>query len=81
MYNTTFHAPKVPFTDDVTGEPLTQRKDDSIDTWKARLEKFEDTSKTLLEHYDAKGCLWRVEGNTSDEITPKLFSEIERRFC
>lgn len=81
VYNTTFHAPKVPFKDDVTGEPLTQRKDDSIDTWKQRLQKFEETSKTLLQHYDAKGCLWRVEGNTSDEITPKLFAEIERRFC
>ncbi|RJE22640.1 adenylate kinase [Aspergillus sclerotialis] len=81
VYNTTFHAPKVPYKDDVTGEPLTQRKDDSIDTWKQRLQKFEDTSKTLLQHYDAKGVLWRVEGNTSDEITPKLFAEIEKRFC
>lgn len=81
VYNTTFNAPKVAGKDDVTGEPLTQRKDDSIDTWKQRLHKFEETSKSLLDHYDRKGCLWRVEGNSSDEITPKLFTEIERRFC
>lgn len=81
VYNTDFHAPKVPGKDDVTGEPLTQREDDSIDTWKQRLRKFEETSKALLEHYDRRGCLWRVEGNTSDEISPKLFAEIERRFC
>lgn len=81
VYNTDFHAPKVPGKDDVTGEPLTQRGDDSVDTWKQRLRKFEETSRALLEHYDSRGCLWRVEGNTSDEISPQLFAEIERRFC
>ncbi|PYI03609.1 adenylate kinase [Aspergillus sclerotiicarbonarius CBS 121057] len=81
VYNTDFNAPKVPGKDDVTGEPLTQRDDDSIDTWKQRLHKFEETSKALLEHYQRKGCLWRVEGDTSDEISPKLFSAIERQFC
>ncbi|KAJ5807859.1 hypothetical protein N7474_009128 [Penicillium riverlandense] len=81
VYNTDFHAPQVPGKDDVTGEPLTQREDDSIDTWKQRLRKFEETSKALLEHYDRRGCLWRVEGNSSDEISPQLFAEVERRFC
>ncbi|KAJ5278617.1 GTP:AMP phosphotransferase AK3 [Penicillium angulare] len=81
VYNADFNAPKVPGKDDVTGDPLTQREDDSIDTWKARLHKFEETSRALLEHYERRGCLWRVEGNTSDEITPQLFSEFERRFC
>ncbi|KAL4797504.1 adenylate kinase 2 [Aspergillus venezuelensis] len=81
VYNTDFNAPKVPGKDDVTGEPLTQREDDSIDTWKQRLHKFEETSKALLQHYQSKGCLWRVEGNSSDEITPKLLAEFERKFC
>jgi adenylate kinase len=81
VYNTDFHAPKIPGKDDVTGEPLTQREDDSIDTWKQRLQKFEETSRALLDHYDGRGCLWRVEGNSSDEISPKLFAEVERRFC
>ncbi|KAL2218706.1 adenylate kinase [Thermoascus aurantiacus ATCC 26904] len=81
VYNTEFNPPKVPGRDDVTGEPLTQRKDDSVDTWKQRFKKFEETSKPLLEHYERKGCLLRVEGNSSDEISPKLFEEIERRFA
>jgi adenylate kinase len=81
VYNTDFHVPKVPGKDDITGEPLTQRDDDSIETWKQRLNKFEETSRALLQHYERKGCLWRVEGDTSDEISPKLFAEIEKRFC
>lgn len=81
VYNTEFNAPKVHGKDDVTGEPLVQRDDDSIDVWKERLRKFEENSHPLLEHYEKKGSLWRVEGNSSDEISPKLFAEIERRFC
>ncbi|EEQ86377.1 adenylate kinase, variant [Blastomyces dermatitidis ER-3] len=80
VYNTQFNAPKEPGKDDVTGEPLVQREDDSIETWKQRLRKFEETSRPLLEHYERRGCLWRVEGETSNEISPKLFAEIERRF-
>lgn len=80
VYNTTFNAPKVPGRDDVTGEPLVQRDDDKPETWLTRLAKFEETSKPLLEHYDKLGILWKVEGNSSDEITPKLFAEFSRRF-
>lgn len=80
VYNTDFNVPKVPGLDDVTGEPLVQRLDDSMETWKQRLEKFEETSRPLLDHYERKGCLLRVEGNSSDEISPKLFAEVEKRF-
>ncbi|RDW75966.1 GTP:AMP phosphotransferase [Coleophoma crateriformis] len=80
VYNTTFNAPKVPGKDDVTGEPLSKRADDDEETWKARLHKFEETSEPLLNHYAKKGVLWEVQGNSSDEITPKLWKEFERRF-
>lgn len=81
VYNTDFNAPKVAGKDDVTGELLTKRDDDGEETWKQRLRKFDDTSRPLLEHYERKGVLWTVEGNSSDEISPKLFAEFERRFA
>lgn len=80
VYNTEFNPPKVAGKDDVTGEPLTQRADDSVETWKERLRKFDESSQPLLEHYEKRGCLWTVEGNSSAEISPKLFAEIEKRF-
>lgn len=82
VYNTTWPAssPKVPFKDDVTGEPLVKRSDDSPEIWRERLKKFDETNQPLLEHYNDKGVLWEVEGNGSDEITPKLFREFEKRF-
>lgn len=80
-YNTSFNAPRVPGRDDVTGEKLTKRADDDEGVWLERLEKFKETSEPLLEHYARKGVLWRVGGQTSDEITPKLHKEFARRFA
>ncbi|KXS98954.1 hypothetical protein AC578_4982 [Pseudocercospora eumusae] len=81
VYNTTFNAPKVKGKDDVTGEPLIQRDDDKPETWRNRLKTFEDTSRGLLDYYNRRGVLWKVEGNSSDEISPKLFREFEKRFA
>jgi len=80
VYNTTFNPPKTAGKDDVTGENLTRREDDCPETWKKRLQQFDELSMPLLEHYDKLGVLWRVEGNSSDEISPKLFDEFEKRF-
>jgi adenylate kinase len=33
-----------------------------------------------LNHYAQKGVLVEIEGMSSDEITPKLFAEFEKRF-
>ncbi|KAI7568865.1 hypothetical protein KC346_g20576, partial [Hortaea werneckii] len=80
VYNTTFNAPKNPGFDDITGEPLMQRDDDKPEVWEKRLKSFEDNSAPLLEHYDRMGVLWRVEGNSSDEITPQIYEEFGKRF-
>ncbi|KEY67585.1 hypothetical protein S40285_07678 [Stachybotrys chlorohalonatus IBT 40285] len=81
VYNTSFNAPKVPGRDDVTGEPLVQRPDDSEEVYRARFRKFEETSEPLLSHYASKGVLVEIEGLSSDEISPKLYQEFERRFA
>jgi len=81
VYNETFNAPKVAGIDDITGEPLIRRPDDNEDIYRARFRKFEETSEPLLEHYARKGVLWEVEGMSSDEISPKLYREFERRFA
>ncbi|KAI1431394.1 P-loop containing nucleoside triphosphate hydrolase protein [Xylaria sp. CBS 124048] len=80
IYNTNFNPPKVPGHDDATGEPLVKRADDSEEVYRRRFQKFQETSKPLLEHYAKKGVLWEVYGESSDEITPKLFQEFEQRF-
>jgi len=80
VYNTTFNPPKVAGKDDITGETLTRREDDCPETWKKRLQSFDENNAPLLEHYDKLGILWKVQGNSSDEITPKLMEEFGKRF-
>ncbi|KAM0344528.1 hypothetical protein ACHAPU_007505 [Fusarium lateritium] len=80
VYNTSFNAPKVRGIDDITGESLIQRPDDSEEVYRARYKKFQETSEPVLNHYAKKGVLVEIEGMSSDEITPKLYAEFEKRF-
>jgi len=82
VYNVGFNDPQVAGKDDVTGEALTQREDDSEATWRKRLSKFEETSSGLLGFYRKKnpGLVVNVQGNSSDEISPQIFAEVEKRF-
>ncbi|EGP87469.1 uncharacterized protein MYCGRDRAFT_72509 [Zymoseptoria tritici IPO323] len=80
VYNTTFNAPKEEGKDDVTGERLIQRDDDKPEVWRERLKTFDDSVRDLLGHYQRRGVLIKVEGGSSDEISPKIFEEFERRF-
>ncbi|KAK6531909.1 hypothetical protein TWF694_003072 [Orbilia ellipsospora] len=80
VYNLTYSPPKVEGLDDVTGEKLVRRVDDDPETFKIRLEKYEEKTKPLIDFYREKGVLWTVQGRTSDEIFPKLLDEVLRRF-
>ena len=82
VYNVGFNDPKVAGKDDITGEALVQRDDDSEETWRKRLAKFEDTSSGLLDFYRRKdsGLVVEIQGDSSDAISPQIFAEVERRF-
>ena len=82
VYNVGFNDPKVAGKDDVTGEPLVQRDDDSEATWRRRLSTFHETSEQLLNFYRKKApeMVVDVKGNSSNEISPQIFAEIEKRF-
>jgi len=82
VYNVGFNDPKVPGKDDDTGDPLVQRDDDKEETWRKRLSTFEKTSVPLLDFYREKSTdiVVDVQGDSSDEISPQIYAEIERRF-
>ncbi|KAL4573855.1 hypothetical protein LXL04_020675 [Taraxacum kok-saghyz] len=56
-YHTKFAPPKVPGVDDVTGEPLMQRKDDTAEVLKSRLQAFHKQTKPVIEYYTKKGVV------------------------
>ncbi len=50
-YHVKFNPPKQTGIDDVTGEPLIQRKDDRADTLKNRLAQYHKMTTPILQHY------------------------------
>ena len=80
VYNLSYNPPKVAGKDDVTGEPLSKRPDDNVETFKKRLDQYFQNTKPLADYYDKKGILKNFSGATSDEIFPKIKAELEKHF-
>jgi len=51
VYHVKFNPPKEVDKDDVTGEPLIQRKDDAEDTVRSRLDVYHQQTKPLVSFY------------------------------
>lgn len=49
--------------DDVTGEPLYQRGDDTAEALKSRLTSYEESTVPVLEHYKPNGIVTSCNGN------------------
>ncbi|KAI9174323.1 hypothetical protein LWI28_015576 [Acer negundo] len=56
-YHTKFAPPRVPGADDVTGEPLIQRKDDTAAVLKSRLEAFHRQTEPVIDYYSKKSIV------------------------
>lgn len=81
VYNLDYNPPKTPYTDDVTGEPLTKRADDTAEVFGRRLDTYNRELAPLKQYYQKRGVLHTVLGNTSDIIYPKLSKLIRDNFC
>lgn len=83
IYHVSHQPPKVEGKDDVTGEDLVQRDDDTEATVRNRLKIYHDQTKPLVAFYqqlsDAKGTpkCSKVEGvGTVDQITSKVMQAL-----
>lgn len=80
VYNLDYNPPQKPFTDDITGEPLVKRSDDTAEVFQKRLDQYNAELLPLKEFYAQQGILHRVSGDTSDIIFPKLKNLVEGMF-
>ena len=72
-YHILFSPPKVPGKDDVTGEELIQRGDDSEDSIRNRLDVYRKQTQPLVDFYRKKNLLKEVDaGPGPDEVYKKL---------
>ena len=68
VYAYSYRPPREHGKDDETGDPLIRRDDDSPEVVTARLKKYSDTTKPLLNFYEERGLLKSFSGTLSDEI-------------
>ncbi|XP_072515812.1 GTP:AMP phosphotransferase AK3, mitochondrial [Salminus brasiliensis] len=79
VYNTDFNPPKIPGLDDVTGEPLTQREDDTPETVTRRLKAYEHQTQPVLEYYRSKGVLETFTGTETNKIWPHVHTFLSKK--
>ncbi|XP_054842392.1 GTP:AMP phosphotransferase AK3, mitochondrial [Eublepharis macularius] len=72
VYNLEFNPPKVPGTDDITGEPLVQRDDDKPETVMKRLKSYAAETRPVLEYYRKKGVLESFSGTETNKLWPHI---------
>ncbi len=84
-YHIHFNPPKVPNKDDVTGEDLVQRADDSEETVRKRLDVYHKQTEQLVDYYSklaakggGRGAKYRkISGTgTVDQIRDRLFAAL-----
>ncbi|ACF46197.1 Nucleoside-triphosphate--adenylate kinase [Prosthecochloris aestuarii DSM 271] len=84
-YHVIFNPPKKEGVDDITGEPLIQREDDTEETVRKRLEIYHNQTAPLIDYYrewEEKDLLQApkfssIKGSGSvEEIREKIFTEL-----
>ncbi|XP_053894635.1 adenylate kinase 4, mitochondrial [Malaclemys terrapin pileata] len=79
VYNMEFNPPDVHGIDDITGEPLIQREDDKPDAVAARLRKYKDAAKPVIELYKSRGVLHTFSGTETNKIWPYVYTLVSSK--
>lgn len=86
VYHVLFNPPKVEGKDDITGEPLIQRVDDTEETIKNRLAVYHKQTEPLVNYYKEKSDqahmphYIEIDGNGAmNDVTEKIFSALDQK--
>ena len=73
IYHVDFDPPKEEGICDIDGAELTVRDDDEPDVIKHRLDQYREKTAPLIDYYDERGILNRVDGKQSpDEVEERI---------
>ena len=80
-YHLKFNPPKVEGKDDVTGEPLMHRKDDTREALTKRMASYHKSTAPILDYYKARGSLRTLNatasiGDVQSQIDKALFTNM-----
>ena len=67
------HPPKVEGICDECGAELSQRKDDTVEQLKVRMDEYEKSTKPVIDFYEGKGVVTHIDAaNKPDEVFEKI---------
>lgn len=75
IYHIHNHSSKVEGVCDVCGSELQQRKDDTVEQLKVRMEAYESSTKPVIDYYDQKGVVTHIDAAQKPE---KVFEDIKK---
>ena len=80
-YHVSFNPPKVEGKDDITGEPLIHRKDDTREALESRMANYHKLTAPILDYYRQKNVLATLNasasiGDVSAQIDKELYSKM-----
>ena len=75
IYHIHNHLSKVEGVCDVCGSELQQRKDDTVEQLKVRMEAYESSTKPVIDYYDQKGVVTHIDAAQKPE---KVFEDIKK---
>jgi adenylate kinase len=80
VWNIRTRPPKTPGICDLDGSPLFQRSDDTGEAVQKRLDIFFGETIHLIEYYEARGKLIRIDGTRSiQEVNEAVFAALKAR--
>ena len=74
IYHIEGHPTKVEGVCDVCGGAVVQRKDDTIEQLKVRMEEYENSTKPVIDYYGEKGLVHTIDASRNREI---VFAEVQ----
>ena len=78
IYNVNSRAPITPGVCDRCGKTLVTRSDDREDLIRERFKTYNEETYPLVEHYQAKGCYYQVDGmRPIADVTRELLSIVD----
>ena len=75
IYHIHNHPSKVEGVCDVCESELQQRKDDTVEQLKVRMEAYESSTKPVIDYYDQKGVVTHIDAAQKPE---KVFEDIKK---
>ena len=73
VFHLEFDPPKEPDVCDIDGSRLLVRDDDKPEVIRHRLEQYEEKTEPLVDYYDGKGLLRRIDGaQAPDEVGDRI---------